>query len=356
MAALSPQTTAACALGAAEALASELRIAVSKTSRSNVAHIIRHFLDAKVASHSVAWQACDISSVVFLDFVPLSIEISLTASNEDETIATLKHSKQNDVILMHQFFWQLVDFLRSSGLACVTSTSSESAGLMDDDFDLEDDDMWLKMTCGLSDLNSFRLAEDALWSERVELVQVDMTSRSADVREEALQHLARWTASEPGSHKACAKYLQESQVVTTIFANSSTSLTELYPAAAALKNVVVGDPAEICDSLCVSKLFIVLQSLRMSELPPIVARELAIVVEASKLWIAHRAGDECKKLSGDTIDSNSTRCTDAGTIYDFDDDVSEPDRPRACESHAAARGSVQAQCQSFDDTFGHDDK
>jgi hypothetical protein len=275
-----------------------------------VANAARQFFAEKVPSDmsSESQTACDLKGVAFVNYCPLNIEVCISSSDQDVTIVIFKECHQNDVILFHQLFGRFVSFLGSFGIQATTFHQTlANAGFVEDDFDSEDDE-----------------DDEDLWSERAHLLQDDLESQKPAMREEALQHLARWSAAEPRSHVAVAKCLQASEAVMTLFVNPSSTLAEMFPAASALKNVVRNASEEVCKDLCASQLSVVLQDLRMSHLPPVVARELKVAVEAIQLWEVFskkfpKNGCGGDGLTGD-FGSNSTRCSDLGPIHEFDDD------------------------------------
>jgi hypothetical protein len=244
-------------------------------------------------------------------YAPVDIEICLHAG-EDVTIGIVKHSKQNDPILFNRVFECLIDSLQSYGLKVTTGSEGLARpGVIDDDFSFDDDE---ETSTG-----------DDLWSERVELVQADIDSPHAAFREEALQHLARWAGAEPASHEAVARGIAKSKIATQLFTSPSASLAEMYPAAAALRNVVSSAQTEICESLCASPLFEVLTNLKVKQLPPVVASELTLAIDGLKLWSQYSKEFGCGVAP--IIGSNaSTCCPDLGSNNEFaDNDFGDDD-------------------------------
>jgi hypothetical protein len=305
----------------------ELGCAVLECSAIVVANYTRHFFDEKVPSCvSTSSTSRDMKTVAFVGYVALNIEICIS-SYQDVAIVIFKESKQNDVILLQQLFGQFVSFLRSSGLQATTMHQTlMNAGVVEDEFDLE------------SDIDD--AMRDALWSERVDLVKGDLESHNGAMREEAFQHLARWAASEPKSHRAVAKCLQASKVVITLFVNPSATLAEMFPAASALKNVTQHASPALYMDLCASPLFDVLQNIRTAELPPLVVRELEVAVDAIQLWgayekwLSRKAKKKSSKIVAERMSefsSDSTRCTDLDPILEIEDDFLHHDDEHAGE-------------------------
>jgi len=297
---------------------SDLAIAVSGSSPIETSNYVRHFLDEVLPAHisgppsvTKEGQTCHVSATVFMDYVPLGIDFCVDVDQEGRTVVALKHPSQNDVIRFNRVFDRLVSFLQSSNLQVITSHKSNTgpARLIDDDFDFADDDMLMD--------------DEPSWDDRVNSVQADLESNNITLRQEAVQDLARWVATEPKSHAAVAQGFVKFQFESTLLAGKTAPLAEIYPIASALQKMSRGVSSEATDVLSNSQLYAVLNNMKLTELPPLVARELSQALQGLSLWKAYSTGEK----STDKFGSNSTRCTDLDaleelTIEDEDDENS----------------------------------
>jgi len=294
-----------------------LTIKVLESSEMEVEDKVRSFLNKELpanvsglAPESKHGETRHLEATVFMDFIPLSIDICIFSPNGvDETAVVLLDLSQGDVICFNRFVERLTTFLMSTGLRIVAphhGAAGIRTGLVDDDFGDMQDDM---------------STDDHLsWPERVELVLADVNSPNAAVREEAFQCLARWAVSAPSSREEVANGLAKHGA--KLFANPLSSLAETYPVASALRAMTCGTSPGACKIISNSNLFTALRTMKVSEFPPLVAHEL--LMTAQNLQVPHKvlAGPDFQKDDslGDKFTSNSTKfaSTDLESLTDDD--------------------------------------
>lgn len=301
--------------------AGELVAALPGSSPTQVCKFVRCFLNESLpttisgCSLEAEEDQCHILASVFLDFVPIGVEVHCSVDNEGTTVAVFKHPSQNDIIRFNRVLDQLMTFLRKSGLQ-VNATNAASAGApaqcVDDDFELTDD--------GDDDMPS--ADTEPAWSESGQrIIQADLQSSTPTLREEALRHLARWAAATTESHAAVAQCLVKSQFQSTLLAGSRASLAELYPGASALQSVSEGMSHQASEIVSNSNLFTVLDNLQLSGFPTIVANKLTSAIQSLRLWKAYskKLGSDMPSAGTEFL-SASTRCTDLEPLDDLGDD------------------------------------
>jgi hypothetical protein len=308
-----------------------IEIAVSGASPAEVTTLVRRFLDKSVPAHiaevqgELDGQPCRISAIVFMDYIPLGVEVCAFADNEAEgTTILFKHPSQNDHVRFNRIVELLTTFLKSSNLQFANSVKPSGAShLLDDDFSDDDSEN-----------------DGASWSDRCKFVQVNLESSSAPLRQEALRYLATWAASGPQSHEGLAEIYAKLQL-ETILSGTTEQVAEMYPVAAALHHLSSGLSSQACDILCQSTLFDILSSMDMSGLPPIVSRELQPALRGLQLWKAYSSRFSTKKPVDGTFGSDSTRCSDndtaVGHLLDFDDEEEDDDYEEDSVLHKLSR-------------------
>jgi len=266
---------------------------------------------------------CHLLATVFMDSVPLPIEVCTLADGED-AIVVFKHPSQSDIIRFHKLYEWFVAFFQSLNLQATTSQQTIAGAwsrLIDDDFDSDDDSVD-------DDVPS--------WSERVDFVFADAVSSIATIREQAFQCLARWSASAPASHAAVAQGLAKyaSQLGWTLLASP---LAEMYPASSMLKNVACGTSPEVQKIISDSELFTVLASLEMSMLPSLVTSNLSMAVQnlrkVSDEKQCHQKADISTRCTSD-----STRCTSLDSLPNWGDIMSD-------NSETSSLGAMKRGCK-----------
>jgi hypothetical protein len=274
---------------------------------------VHQFLDEALPTYVENGEkgTCQVLATVFIDYVPLPIEVRAFADGADVSVV-FKQTTQNDVIRFKQLFDQFVAFFRSLNMKVTTlQQASARSGLIDDDFDDSDDE-------SVDD-------DEPSWSQRVELVLADAVSPIATMREHAFQCLARWVASAPASHAAVAEGLVKyaTQLGLTLLTGP---LAEMYPASAMLRSVACGASPEAQKLLSESTLYTLLAKLEVSTLPSLVTRELTVAVQSlqkvsneKQCLIPNETHCFIKKKTLPTFASNSTRCTDLDSIHEFSD-------------------------------------
>lgn len=254
----------------------DFAITLLGSSPMDVAMSCRMFLDTQLPA-SVSKLPCDrgqkwhVKAIVFVDSVPLTIELRISEAPVGGASVAINHSSRSDVVRFRRVCEMLVNSLRASGFKvadrdgiCCVAPSGTWAGLVDDDF--EDDSPEKKA---------------ASWRERVELAMDDFDSNNAVVREETIQTLARWAVSAPASHLTIANGLSKrsDKVGLIFFSKSRAPLTKMYPMAAALRSLACNSSAEVNVVLRNSPLPRLLNKYKrlVTGLPPLVAGELISV-------------------------------------------------------------------------------
>lgn len=244
----------------------------------DVAMRCRLFLDKEVPAnvtklpihHEEVYQ-WRVSATLFVDYVPLCVEVGTGATPDGVSFVALTHISRSDVVRFNRVCERLAVFLGSSGLPAAAPPHAidggeplvKKAGLIDDDFmdEISTDD------------------EEASWADRVELMLADLESGQAHVREEAVQGLARWAASAAESHSALARgFASHAETVgKALFGSPQASVAETYPLAAALRSVAFSECVKAKAILSESPLAAVMDEYEplLAAFPPLVARELS---------------------------------------------------------------------------------
>jgi hypothetical protein len=280
------------------------------TSPEVVASRVNEFLEGIVPAHSCGsqldtdGQTILVAATVFIEFVPISLEVSIRVDDDDEGASTVvfKHPSQSDIVRFRHVTDRLIMFLQSVGLQ-LRMQSLATIGwfpcILDDDFNDDCDSI-------CADVLDDEVHSCAAYGD---LLQLDMESPSAIVREEAIRNLARWAATTPASHAAVAKICVESHLEALLVAGSNAPLAEVYPAASALKHVTGGISEEAWKIITSSQLWPTLEKLDSTEFPPVVGKELAIASKSLRLWNAF--SQKLPAYTGEGgFSSGSTRCTD----------------------------------------------
>lgn len=297
----------------------DVSILIPGTSPRQVAMSCRLFLDSKLPS-SVAKLPCEagqiwrVEATVFVDYVPLNIELCTSEASDGATCVTMRHSSRNDVVLFKRVSQLFADFLSSAGLKVMLATgasinmfSEKQVGLVDDDF------------ADFLDVDSTE-AEHASWSQRVNLAWLDFDSRNTALHKDAIHSLARLAASAPESHPALAEGLADrsSTVVGIFFAKEASPVTEMYPMASLLRCLACGDSAEANMILRKSAFAQKLDKYKhmVANLPPIVSREMGLAVERLQEHLAPKYISQQDNF----LSSASTRCPDMSNTQSLADD------------------------------------
>jgi len=289
----------------------ECAIAILASSPKQVSDHVLYFLNNEVPTHISGLtlepsegQPCQLCAIVFVDYIPIQIEVS-TYAEDDRTVAVFKHPSQSDILRFHLVLERLISSLRSSNLH-VTSTPQQATAasfrMLDDDFEDE-----------------ISADDEATWSERISLVEDMMSSSDASSREEALQNLARWAACDGVNKAVLADVLVKLHLKGVLPVSTATPLAEMYPVAAVLRQLSNSLSPEACDILSHSALCADLEKMYLCESAPIITRELEVTVKGLRMWKAFS-----KKLSPlsalQEFSSNSTTCSDMAPSDHFSDD------------------------------------
>jgi hypothetical protein len=207
----------------------------------------------------------EVLGTIFVDFVPVSVQICATSSTEEISIAVHQISR-NDTVRFNTMFKQMVGFLQARGFQAMSnfSVSSLQARLLDDDdFGFSDD-------------------EEPTWDEKVQPVLGDTGSCRTEVRAEAFRALAEWASSSPDSHEALANgLLERAAELSTIFSTSSqASVAETYPFAVAVRKVSEGCSSATRENLLKSKLSTMMEPALKPKVPAVVAHEYQMAMQA----------------------------------------------------------------------------
>jgi len=298
-----------------------VKLTVLESSPTDVAKLAHRFLEEVVPAQIFPQpvdtedrvQRCEeqrLIATVFWDYVPLRIELcTYTETDKKETTLMFLDRSHNDIIRCKHVLDNLVAFLLTEGLQVhePLRVTRLSGGLLahgprpqlmvDDDMSMSDD-------------------EEDSWTSRVDLMWDDALSPDSALREEAFRYLAHSAASAPDSHAAIAKGFADFQLGLTLFADPHSSLAEMYLAASALQHMGTGESPDACDILAHAPSFQALAKFEVSDLPPLVARELALAVDSISLWktfsqkVVGKAGPE------GSMGTASTRCSDTAPIFD----------------------------------------
>lgn len=261
---------------AAQHLPADFVALIPRSATMDVATCCRMFLDTRLPA-SVSKLPCEgsqawrVSAKLFLDCVPLDIELCIAEVSGGGSFMTMNHYSRSDVVRFKRVCKLLLESLHASGFhvldehgAC-SSPLSTQAGLVDDDF---------------ADIFDEVASEEevSLWLERVGLALTGLESQNCDIREEAIQILARWAISSRSSHLVLAQGLSDrsEKVAKIFFAKSRKPLTTMYPMAVILRTLLCGPSAQAREVLRKSVLAdkIVKYKRIISGLPPLVAAEL----------------------------------------------------------------------------------
>jgi hypothetical protein len=284
---------------------SDFKTTVSGTTPKEVCDAVHGFLVKEFPADISTRPLCDeqkqgfqVSATVFVDFIPVRVEVYAMPDGAFDVALSFNHPSQKDIVRFNCLVEHSIAFLQSQGMQIGTSKKMGLNQLIDD---VPED-------------------QELSWKERVEVVQDNMASDCAMLREESLQYLARWADLSPACHTAVANVFVKSKFEERLLAAASTPLplAELYPAISALHSVSCATSPEACDILCSAPICAALKTLTSSELPPIVASKLAVAVQSLQLWNAFSPKLSDEKITRD-MGSNSTRCTDLDTLHDFGD-------------------------------------
>lgn len=306
-----------------EAHETDFSLVLLNSSPMHVAMSCRMFLDTKLHA-SVSKLPCSegqtwrVAAVVFLDFIPLDIEFCTCEDPAGSASLKMKHASHSDAVRFKRVSELLVEFLRSSGLSVLAEHSCPFIGpprqavLIEDNF--ED---YLEYASEDAEEGS------SFWQERVNLTLADFDSRSADLREAAIQSIARLAATVPASHLAFAEGLADrsERVAKVFFAKRQSPVSEMFPMAAALRRLACGESESqaVLRKSQFAKLITKYRRL-IAGLPPLVAHELTLVELSMHEVSAEKRSAEIVPC----LSNVSTRCTDIGSIQCFNDDSSAP--------------------------------
>jgi len=151
-------------------------------------------------------------ATIFIDFVPLRIELEVKAE-ADEITVTVKDLSLNDVIRFKRMFNSLLKFIQDRGLSATCKHQiSHCFRLLDDDFDTVDDAVTFQ--------NDTRSS-----SEQVDIMLVDIAACKHDFHEEASISTSASTSTydshEEADMDAC-KYDFQEEASISISASTST--------------------------------------------------------------------------------------------------------------------------------------
>jgi hypothetical protein len=309
-------------------ISGEHAVALPGTSPSQARNLVCCFLNEVLPAHisgpppdAKDGQPCELSlsATVMLDFVPISMDVSINVNEAGTTMATFAHPSQSDIVRFNCVIDRLTSFLRSSGVEVVSGRQASidaAVKFVDDDFSDDEEDMYAEGD----------LKEDSSTECRHKLLQADLSSSSASLREEAFRLLAREVTSSTSTaaFASVADVLVKSHLESSFLAGNMVSLAEMFPFAAVLQQISNGASQEACEILSGSPLYTVLDNLALSEYPAIITNKLQTVVQSLRLWKAYsqKLGNT-KPSSGACIMTDSTRCTETDYTGDIDDDVEE---------------------------------
>jgi hypothetical protein len=221
---------------------------------------------------------------IFVDFVPVSVQICAKSSDEEISVA-LHQISRNDTIRFNALFKQMVGFLQARGFQATSNfaVSSLPARLLDDDDDF-----------GFSD------DEEPTWDEKVQPVLGDTGSCRTEVRAEAFRAIAQWASASPESREALAEgLLERAAELSTIFTSSQASVAETYPFAVALRKLSEGCSSATRENLLKSKLSTMMEPGLKSRVPAVVAHEYQMAMQALGLSTI------CEPLNDFTVGSKA---------------------------------------------------
>jgi hypothetical protein len=298
-----------------------MEIRVSGSSSVELVSCLCRFLDkdlpAEVVGPSLRGDDWFLSGTIFLDFVPVSVEVCIVAEASDSSIIVLKHPSRNDAMRFHHFFKLLIHFLGSFSFKVMSLHQAGSDGLPGQAALIHDD---------FSDFAS----EDTSWDDKVECMLADARSRNMEIREEALRSLARWSSSTqsdeveaaPESHEQIAQGFVEEAVLfeEILFSRPPASLAERYPVAAALRSIAGGSSSKARATLSKSSVLSSIDKQTLSQLPTIVARELSAALRALQMDKVSNPNTTERDFA-----SVSTKCTDLGSLQFLSESSADSD-------------------------------
>lgn len=235
---------------------------------------VRRFLDETLPSENF-WppkvcddQAQNVSMTVFVDYIPLKIEMCIYANGKDSSTVVLRHPSQSDIVRFRRVFEQLVAFIQKSGLCVKPPRQDQVDGipcavqLLDDDSDFTDDES---------------ADDESTWSDRVEFALAGIDSGSAQVREQAFKSLAHWAGASPASHVALAQCLVKrvAGIEAMLLARPPAPVVETYLLAASLRRLACGGSTQANKILSNSVIVNLFGKAAMLDLPWFVSSELA---------------------------------------------------------------------------------
>jgi hypothetical protein len=170
---------------------------------------------------SVTWQE---TVTIFIDFVPLLIQIAVKKLEDSEIIVTVKDLSLNDIVRLTRVFKGAVDFAKSKGL-CATCKYQppQHFHLLDDDFDSFDD-----VDCIQLDAQT--------WADNI---VSDIDSCRCDVREEAFRTIARLSTSSADRKNALTKALAARATSISELLRASDQ-HDIFPLVASLRTLIEG--------------------------------------------------------------------------------------------------------------------
>lgn len=211
-----------------------------------------------------------VSATVFVDYVPVEIEICISAEGPgaDSSTVALRHCSSSDIVRFKRVFECLVRFFESEGLHITAPQQSQMGAfsvatqLVDDVLDFTDEES---------------VADESSWSERIELALGGVDAGSAEVREQTFRTLVHWAAFSPTSHVAMSHCLAKraSGIEQMFHAQSPAPVSETYPVAALLSSLACGQSLEAKDILSKSVFAKLSNKTPMVHLPWFVSAELA---------------------------------------------------------------------------------